>query len=141
MLFTRTSSTAHIKRETTLYIAFEGRPFSLEATFRRAPPPRHIRLAWPESEGFDALLPKPAQTSSSLELSFSSSHQAAAGVPTVAPFGSSMVICTMFKNEAPYLEEWLQYHRLLGVSKVSSPGDGHALDLARNSVCQKLLSP
>ncbi|CAN0450946.1 unnamed protein product [Ectocarpus sp. 12 AP-2014] len=108
-------STAHIKRETTLYIAFRGRRFSLAATFQRAPPPRHIRLAWPQSEAFDALLPKPAPTSS---WPSSSSHQSAPGVPTGAPFGSSMVICTMFKNEAPYLEEWLQYHRLLGVSKV-----------------------
>ena len=33
--------------------------------------------------------------------------------------GTSIVLCTMFKNEAPYLEEWLEYHRLLGVSKVS----------------------
>ncbi|CAM9178873.1 unnamed protein product, partial [Ectocarpus sp. 12 AP-2014] len=110
-------STAHIKRETTLYIAFRGRRFSLAATFQRAPPPRHIRLAWPQSEAFDALLPKPAPTSSWPGPSSSSSHQSAPGVPTGAPFGSSMVICTMFKNEAPYLEEWLQYHRLLGVSK------------------------
>lgn len=130
---TCTSSTAHIKRETTLYITFRGRPFSLAATFRRAPPPRHIRLAWPESETFDALLPNPAPTSSWPGPSSSSSHQSAPGVPTGASFGSSMVICTMFKNEAPYLEEWLQYHRLLGVSKVSSLAD----ELARRTRSSK----
>ena len=29
-----------------------------------------------------------------------------------------VVLCTMFKNEAAYLEEWLQYHQRLGISKV-----------------------
>lgn len=36
-----------------------------------------------------------------------------------APLDASLAVCAMFKNEAPYLEEWLQYHKLLGVSKVS----------------------
>lgn len=31
---------------------------------------------------------------------------------------ASLAICTLFKNEVPYLDEWLQYHQLLGVSKV-----------------------
>lgn len=40
------------------------------------------------------------------------------GVQGVSGEGPRLVLCTMFKNEAAYLEEWLQYHQLLGVSKV-----------------------
>ena len=45
------------------------------------------------------------------------------GIPSgtrVLPLDTSLVLCTMFKDEGPYLEEWLQYHRLLGISKVSA---------------------
>jgi hypothetical protein len=26
-------------------------------------------------------------------------------------------ICAIFKDEAPYLQEWIEFHRLLGVEK------------------------
>lgn len=40
------------------------------------------------------------------------------GVSGEVLLGPKLMLCTMFKNEATYLEEWLQYHQLLGVSKV-----------------------
>src|SRR5437016_521510 len=27
----------------------------------------------------------------------------------------NLSICTIFKNEAPYLKEWIEYHKLVGV--------------------------
>lgn len=41
-----------------------------------------------------------------------------ASVSSGGLLGTNLVLCTVFKNEAAYLEEWLQYHQLLGVSKV-----------------------
>jgi hypothetical protein len=29
----------------------------------------------------------------------------------------NLAICAMFKNESPWLKEWIEYHRLMGVSK------------------------
>lgn len=77
------------------------------------PPPRHTRLAWPNSVAFDMIFGKHTRKLSMAEVS---------GIlPGTGgqPLDTSLVLCTMFKDEAPYLEEWLQYHRLLGVSKVS----------------------
>eukprot|EP00752_Nemacystus_decipiens_P016051 g14350.t1 len=110
-------STTLVKHEEVrLYVTFEGRRISLDISFRHALPPRHVRLAWPDVETFD-ILPQVAE-----------GHQrtgppslwsnGTSGMARERASGTAMAVCTMFKNEAPYLEEWLQYHRLLGVSKV-----------------------
>lgn len=92
----------------------------MEVSFRHAPPARHMRLAWPAAESFDVLLPRLAQEGWRPETPYLFSNGTVPGVPGGGALGTTMAICTMFKNEAPYLEEWLQYHRLLGVSKVGS---------------------
>eukprot|EP00752_Nemacystus_decipiens_P015810 g14120.t1 len=45
-------------------------------------------------------------------------HSVGGGMRDVAGEGPKLILCTMFKNEEPYLEEWLQYHELLGISKI-----------------------
>lgn len=48
-------------------------------------------------------------------------HGGVDGVPGVSGgvmVSSNLALCTMFKNEAAYLEEWLEYHQLIGVTKV-----------------------
>ncbi len=91
----------------------------MEVTFRHALPPRHMRLAWPSEEYFHQVLPKFAQNYWVSEPPYLRDDGTP---PDVAreKLDKTMALCTMFKNEAPYLEEWLQYHRLLGVAKVGS---------------------
>lgn len=79
-------------REATLHLAFKNQRISTSFSFLHAPPPRHTHLALHNSQTLGTL----PETSTTL------------------------AICTMFKNEAPYLDEWLEYHRLLGVSKVTN---------------------
>lgn len=113
-------STAHVEREeVSLYVAFQSRRISLEVSFRHALPPRHLRVAWPAVDTFDTLLPKIAEGHQRSLSPFPWSNGTTPGVAREGGLGTTMAVCTMFKNEAPYLEEWLQYHRLLGVSKVS----------------------
>lgn len=81
------------------------------------PPPRHVRLAWPATETFDALLPSLSLAPVGRELTRREDNVGASQGPKRVDF--SVVLCTMFKNEALYLEEWLEYHQMLGVSKVS----------------------
>lgn len=128
-------STAHVKREeVALYLAFQGRRFSLEISFRHALPPRHLRLAWPDVETFDILLPKVVQGHGMSVPPFLWNNGTTPGVATErAVLGTSLAVCAMFKNEAPYLEEWLQYHRLLGVSKVCSSYIGMSCHAQRNT--------
>lgn len=118
-------STAHAKfEEVSLYVAFQGKRFSSEISFRHAIPPRHLRLAWPDAEGFDILPRAVAQGHGRSASRFLRTNET---IPSVARDGAldmTMAVCAMFKNEAPYLEEWLQYHRLLGVSKVGSTCSG-----------------
>lgn len=99
--------------QVTLFLSYQGSRFSVDASFLHSPPPRHTRLAWPASESFDIVpakqAPKPLRVGVPRSI----------GVNDEQPVDTTLVICTMFKDEAPYLEEWLQYHRLLGVSKVS----------------------
>lgn len=90
----------------------------MELTFRHALPPRHMRLAWPSEEYFHKLGSKFAQKHRVSEPSYFQNDPP--GVAKEETSDKTMVLCTMFKNEAPYLEEWLQYHRLLGVTKVGS---------------------
>lgn len=115
----RARSTAHIKHEeVSLYVAFQGKRISLEISFRHTLPPRHVRLAWPDAETFDILQPKVPEGQQAPVSPFLGSN--GSGTAREGASGTTMSVCTMFKNEAPYLEEWLQYHRLLGVSKVGS---------------------
>jgi Glycosyltransferase family 92 len=37
------------------------------------------------------------------------------GIHHKAQFKYNLVICAIFRDEAPYLKEWIQFHRLLGV--------------------------
>lgn len=90
----------------------------MEASFRHTLPARHMRLAWPAAELFDVLLPMVAKEHWRPETQKVSSNATVSGVREGGALGTTVAICAMFKNEAPYLEEWLQYHRLLGVSKV-----------------------
>lgn len=112
-------SSVHVKREeATLSMAFRGKRFSSEVTFRRAPPPRHVRLAWPAAEYFDVLPRTDARMRLRHKPSNPMSNATNLGVPERWRLGTTVALCTLFKNEAPYLEEWLKYHQLLGVSKV-----------------------
>lgn len=97
-------STARVKAgATTVYIAFQGGRFSADFSFVHSPAPRHLRIGWPDMELFDIVPP---------------GYLEGDGMRGVSSEGPKLVLCTMFKNEATYLEEWLQYHQLLGVSKV-----------------------
>lgn len=89
----------------------------MELSFRHALPPRHTRLAWPSEEYFETILPKLGQKDWESEPPFVNDGPTQ-GVARKEAQDGTMALCTMFKNEAAYLEEWLQYHRLLGVSKV-----------------------
>ncbi|CAM9267501.1 unnamed protein product [Laminaria digitata] len=118
-------SVANVKPdETTLYISYQGSPLSTDSSFLHTPPPRHTRLGWPASEHFDVVPARHSWTP--------------AGADDPRIFGSNggqsvdttLALCTMFKDEAPYLEEWLQYHWLLGVSKVYMYDNG-SLDNSR----------
>lgn len=110
-------STARVKaQEATVYITFEDKRFSMDFSFLHAPAPRHVRLGWPATESFGAVTRGFSQKAVGLE------HAAEIGVSDgfgEGPLETELVLCTMFKNEAAYLEEWLQYHQLLGVSRVS----------------------
>lgn len=97
----------------TLYISHQGRRFSMDASFLHTPPPRHTRLAWPATESFDINPAEYARKPSGIEI------PRIFGGDGGHPVDTTLVLCTMFKDEAPYLEEWLQYHLLLGVRKVS----------------------
>lgn len=111
-------STAHVKAEdSTVYIAFQGRRFSVDFSFLHSPPPRHMRLGWPATESFDNALRGFSTTSAEVEQTYLR-EGVMPGEPGGSLMGTNLVLCTMFKNEAAYLEEWLQYHQLLGVSKV-----------------------
>ncbi|CAB1103584.1 unnamed protein product [Ectocarpus sp. CCAP 1310/34] len=109
-------STARVKaKEATVYITFEDKRFSMDFSFLHAPAPRHLRVGWPATESFGALTRGFSQKAVGLE------HAAEIGVSDgfgEGPLETELVLCTMFKNEATYLEEWLQYHQLLGVSRV-----------------------
>lgn len=51
-----------------------------------------------------------------------------------AKYKESLAICAMFKDEAPWMKEWIEYHRLLGVEKFylynNNSSDGYAEVLA-----------
>ena len=51
------------------------------------------------------------QTTSLIEQFFSSERRA-----HQLQHGKGVAICAIFRNEAPYLREWLEYHQLIGVS-------------------------
>lgn len=102
-----------------MYLTFHGRRITSDFHFVHAPPPRHTLLAWPATEVFDAL-PKLAHESIRTEAVNGSISQGASGLLGSGPLSPKIVICTMFRNEGLYLEEWLKYHLLLGVSKVSA---------------------
>ncbi|CAM9112948.1 unnamed protein product [Discosporangium mesarthrocarpum] len=110
----------------TVHISFQNEQVTSEHQFQHIPPPRHTRLAWPASESFPALdaMTRPL-------LAMGTEKDAGVGEmgkdkeKSVMEMGRrgrelslSLSICTMFKNEGPYLVEWLNYHRLLGVTKV-----------------------
>ncbi|CAM9566078.1 unnamed protein product [Ectocarpus fasciculatus] len=109
-------STARVKaKEATVHITFQDKRFSMDFSFLHAPAPRHIRLGWPATESFGAV------TRGSSQKAVGLGHAAEIGVSDgfgEGPPETELVLCTMFKNEAAYLEEWLQYHQLLGVSRV-----------------------
>lgn len=102
----------------TLYLTFEAKRISSDFSFLHAPPPRHLRLAWPSTESIEGVQSPEAFLSSSLPIS-RPGQEVLHGSDGEGQ-DTTLALCTMFKNEAPYLEEWLQYHRLLGVSKVCS---------------------
>lgn len=77
-----------------------------------------MRLAWPATEAFHAQLPRIGQVPAMVGLPHGAGGERASGIPAGGLSGQTLVLCTMFKNESPYLDEWLEYHRLLGVSKV-----------------------
>lgn len=81
-------------------------------SFLHSPVPRHVRLAWPATELFDSSLNEFPQKSAEEDRV----HEGESGGGRVS---SNVVLCTMFKNEAAYLEEWLQYHQDVGVTKVT----------------------
>lgn len=111
-------STANVEAEdSTVYITFQDRRFSADFSFLHSPPPRHVRLGWPAMEPFDKSLRGFSQEPVEVEQTRLWTD-AMPGVPSENLLGTNLVLCTMFKNEAAYLEEWLQYHLLLGVSKV-----------------------
>lgn len=89
----------------------------MDFSFVHLPAPRHLRIGWPAIEFFDIV---PRRFSEKLaEAEFVDLEgDRMRDVSGEGLFGPKLVLCTMFKNEAPYLEEWLQYHQLLGVSKV-----------------------
>ncbi|CAM9524026.1 unnamed protein product [Laminaria digitata] len=111
--------------QATLFISYQGSPFSMQASFLHTPPPRHIRSAWPTLEHFDVAPAKHFRKPSGTEdpLTF--------GGDSGQPVDTSLALCTMFKDQGPYLEEWLQYHWLLGVSKVYMYDNGSS-DNSRN---------
>lgn len=110
----------HVKpEEVTMYLTFLGRRITSDFRFVHAPPPRHTLLAWPATEEFDAL-PKLAHEPIRTEAPNESLSQGASVLLGSGPLSPKIVICTMFRNEGLYLEEWLKYHLLLGVSKVSA---------------------
>ncbi|CAN0125964.1 unnamed protein product, partial [Scytosiphon promiscuus] len=112
-------SSAHVmEEEATLSMTFRSERFSSEVTFRRAPPPRHVRLAWPPVETFDLLPRGDIQMQSRHRALLPLRNATNSGVPEIRPFRTTIALCTMFKNEARYLGEWLRYHKRLGVSKV-----------------------
>lgn len=111
-------SSRHLEpKSSTLYLSFRDRRISSDFVFLHSPPPRHLRLAWPAAEPFYSAL-HPAE----ITLGKSADMGTVARYSTRAPPSeeSMVAICTMFKNEAPNLEEWLQYHRMLGVFKVGA---------------------
>eukprot|EP00903_Cladosiphon_okamuranus_P013281 g12381.t1 len=108
-------STARVNAgASTVYIATQGRRFSVDFSFVRSPAPRHKRIGWPATEFFD-IAPHgfPPQSAENEFI-----HLEADGMRGVSGEGPKLVLCTMFKDEATYLEEWLQYHQVLGVSKI-----------------------
>lgn len=44
-------------------------------------------------------------------------------------------VCTVFKNDAPYLKEWIEYHKMLGVQHFRLYNDGSTDN------CQEVLQP
>lgn len=115
-------STTNVKpEEVNLFLAFQGRRVSLDFSFLHTPPPRHTRLAWPAEEDFDIRPRNVGRKTCDAEHPCPVAISGGSGVSGFEPLETTVAICTMFKNEAPYLEEWLQYHRALGVSKVGSP--------------------
>ncbi|CAM9535247.1 unnamed protein product, partial [Hapterophycus canaliculatus] len=112
-------STAHVRaNRVTIYIAFQDRRFSEDFVFLHARAPRHVRLGWPATESFDSTIRGLSWEPGGVE----SANPAKGGVPGSSGeklLRTNLVICTIFKNEAAYLEEWLQYHQLLGISKAS----------------------
>lgn len=66
------------------------------------------------------MIPQLAHEPIRTEIRYGSLSQGALGLVRGGPLSTTVVICTMFKNEGLYLEEWLQYHLLLGISKVSA---------------------
>ena len=36
------------------------------------------------------------------------------------PKAGNLAICALFRDEAPYLEEWIEYHRLVELSRCAA---------------------